>query len=736
MAKNRNLIFYLLVIAVFGSLIVWTTRQGALLEAGKLIEDPATKGLPGSSFELFKDSFLKNLFHPLAILILQIITIIFTSRVFGFLFNKISQPTVIGEIIAGIMLGPSVFGFFFPEFSASLFPVASLANLQFLSQVGLILFMFVIGLELDVKVVKNQANDAVLISHASIVIPYFLGMGLAYFLYDDLAPDNISFLSFALFMGIAMSITAFPVLARVIQERGLTKTKLGIIAITCAAADDITAWCLLAVVIAIVKAGTFTSALFSISLAVGFVLVMVFAVQPVLRRMGRVYSERETISKTIVAVSLLVLLVSAYLAEVIGIHALFGAFLAGVIMPPNFNFRRIMMEKLEDVSVVLLLPLFFVFTGLRTEIGLLNDTHLWMICAGIILTAVAGKFGGTAFAARFVGQPWKDSLSLGALMNTRGLMELIVLNIGYDLGVLSPEIFAMLVLMALVTTFMTGPALDIINYVFPDKRDVAGKDKFYEILLAFGPPVKGKKLLRLADQLTHRRSADVNITAFHLTPSADINPKEAKEYEQESFRMVRHEAETLGVKIKTLYRAANDINREITREANRGNYDLLLVGGSQSLFSDDVVGGKVKTFLEDTRCHVGVLVDKDFEVADRIVVWLQDVNDLFLFSFAERLIINNSAKVVLKDPNRLMKSNVTFSMAYEKINQEHPQSLELMEKYSSATDLFQAFNLVLMSTSGWRENGKTRNSWLPGAPSILILKSEGNNLSRESAKGL
>ncbi len=723
MAKNRNLIFYFAVLAVFGGLIYIITERGELLEAGKLVEvTPSdTENQSTSPFALFQESFRQNLFHPLAILILQIISIIFVSRVFGFVFHKIGQPTVIGEIIAGIILGPSVVGFLFPEVSGFLFPPESLPNLQFLSQVGLILFMFVIGLELDLKVVKNQANDAIVISHASIVIPYFLGMGLAYYLYAELAPDNISFLSFSLFMGIAMSITAFPVLARVIQERDLTKTRLGIIAITCAAADDITAWCILAAVIAIVKAGTFVSALYTMGLAMAYVLFMILILRPFLKRLGSVYSDRETINKTIVAVAFLVLLGSSYLAEVIGIHALFGAFLAGVIMPPNFNFRKIMMDKIEDVSLVLLLPLFFVFTGLRTQIGLLNDSHLWTICGVIVLTAVAGKVGGTTLAARFVGQSWKESLSLGALMNTRGLMELIVLNIGYDLGVLTPEVFAMLVLMALVTTFMTGPALDLINYIYPDKA-IQETSNFYKILISFGPAIKGKKLLRLADQLTHKKTSEVKMTAFHLTPSADINPKEAKEYELESFRLVKHEAENLGIKLKTLYRATHDINKEITREANKGKYDLLLVGGSHSLFSDDVVGGKVKTFLEETNCHVGVLVDKDFEVADRILVMVQDFNDLFLISFAERFIVNNNAKVTVADPHRLFKTNMIFTMALEKINQENSQRMELFERHDLNPQFIQTFNLILISTSGWRDLTKIRNTWLPLAPSILILK--------------
>jgi Kef-type K+ transport system membrane component KefB len=721
--KKKTLAFYILTIVIFGVLIYLTTQQGAKLEIGKITSDVVKVDTTKSPFNLFKESFAHGLLHPLAILLMQIISIILVSRTFGFIFNKIGQPTVIGEIIAGIVLGPSVVGYFFPEVSSFLFPAGSLPNLQFLSQIGLILFMFVIGMELDLKVLRNQAHDAVVISHASIIIPYSLGVGLAYFLYQGYTGDNVSFVSFALFMGIAMSITAFPVLARVIQERDLAKTTLGSIAITCAAADDITAWCILAAVIAIVKAGTFVSALYTMALAVIYVLVMLFVVQPFLKKLGSVYSERETISKRIVAISFLVLLCSAYVAEIIGIHALFGAFLAGVIMPPNFSFRRIMTDKIEDVSLVLLLPLFFVFTGLRTQISLLNEPHLWKVSGYIILTAVAGKFLGSALAARFVGQSWRDSLSIGALMNTRGLMELIVLNIGYDLGVLTPEVFAMMVIMALVTTFMTGPALDAINYFFPEKivQATAVANKF-KILLSFGPAIKGKKLLRLADQLTHKRIEGADITAFHLTPSSDINPKEAREYERESFRLVKHEANNLAINVKTLYRATNEINKEITREANKGNYDLLLVGGSQSLFSDDVVGGKVKNFLEETNGHVGVLVDKDFEVADRILLSLQDFNDLFLISFAERFIQNNNAHVLISDPNRLIKSNMIFSMAIDKINHENPKSIQIHESHQITATFLAGFNLVMVSYSGWKDLTRNRQNWLVHTPSVLILK--------------
>jgi Kef-type K+ transport system membrane component KefB len=298
-----------------------------------------------------------------------------------------------------------------------------------------------------------------------------LGVGLAYYIYRDYAPTNITFLSFALFMGISMSITAFPVLARILQEKGLTRSRLGAMALTCAAADDLTAWCILAAVIALVKSGSSFSVFFTIALAIVYVLVMLKMVRPFLERLSTIYDNQEKKRTPIIALLFVILIVSSYLTSIIGIHALFGAFMAGVIMPSSFSFRKIVIDKIEDVSIILLLPLFFVMTGLRTQIGLINEGHLWITFGWILLVAVSGKFGGSALAARMVGQSWKDSLSIGVLMNTRGLMQLIVLNIGYDLGILTPEIFAMMVLMALVTTFMTGPAMDLINWLMPEKAE-------------------------------------------------------------------------------------------------------------------------------------------------------------------------------------------------------------------------------------------------------------------------
>lgn len=465
---NKHLLFYLFFTGVFGLLIWFIVGQGRQLEVGRdgpnqAVEVPAVAA-PVGVLETWGQSLSHNLEHPLSLLLLQIAVIILCSRLFGFLFGKIGQPTVIGEIIAGIVLGPSLLGWLWPEVSGWLFRPDSLPMLQFFSQLGLLLFMFIIGLELDVSLLKNKAQAAVVVSHASIVFPFFLGVWLAYGLFDRFAPGGVSFVAFGLFMGIAMSITAFPVLARIIQERGLTQSPLGVLAITCAAADDVTAWCLLAAIVALIQAGTAATAFFTVLLAVIYVGVMFLFVRPILQRLSLRYGQPGQVNKTFVAALFIVLFLSALATEVIGIHALFGAFLAGAMMPAAPAFRHWLIARIEDVSLVILLPLFFAFTGLKTQVGLLNNGTLWLVCGLIILVAVLGKFGGSLVAARFTGQSWADSCAIGALMNTRGLMELVVLNIGYDLGILSPTIFTMMVLMALLTTFMTTPALSLIDY--------------------------------------------------------------------------------------------------------------------------------------------------------------------------------------------------------------------------------------------------------------------------------
>ena len=757
MKNFKNILFYLITIGGLSGIMYLIVLQGEVLEIGKVSSTIAASTT--SQWQQFKETYLHNITHPLAILLLQIITIILTARVFGFLCKKIGQPSVIGEIIAGILLGPSFVGMYFPEFSGFLFPKQSLGNLQFLSQIGLILFMFVVGMELDLKVLKTKAHEAIVISHASIIFPFTLGIGLAYFVYQHYAPQDIKFLPFALFIGISMSITAFPVLARIIQERNLTKTKLGALVITCAAADDITAWCMLAAVIAIVKAGSFISSIYTILMAVAYVFLMLKLVKPFLKRMGDIYSNKEGLSKPVVAVFFIILLVSSYATEVIGIHALFGAFMAGVIMPSTTNFRNIFIEKIEDVSMLLLLPLFFVFTGLRTQIGLLNEPHLWQLCGIIILVAVVGKFIGSAIAAKFIGQSWRDSLIIGALMNTRGLMELVVLNIGYDLGVLTPEVFAMMVIMALVTTFMTGPALDLINRFLPEKDtgsipDAIEKSGKYNILVSFGSPLRGRSLIRLANSFIKKAPQNATVTALHLSPSSDINQFNAIEYERDSFKPIKREAQKLNMTVDTLFRSTQDIDREISETANAGNVDLLLVGigrsvyegtllgkilgftsniinpeklydkitGKEKLFDNNVFDERTKQIIKSTKVPVGILLDKGLEKIETIFIPIFSISDSFLLIYAQKLIHNSEVRVIVLDASGTIKQNPELKEAIRSIEQIAPNHIALYEEQKIENIVLEQQDLIILSIDSWKKVLESESSWLSNTPSVLIIK--------------
>lgn len=407
-----------------------------------------------------------NLQDPLPRLFLQLILILLVARLAGVLAAKFRQPAVIGEMIAGILLGPSLLGWMSPDAFHFIFPASSLGSLRLFSQIGVCLFMFVVGMELNLTELKQQAKTAALVSQISILFPYLLGVITALFLFPTLAGGGTKFPIFALFIGISLSITAFPVLARILQERGLTQTALGNTAIACAATGDVAAWSILAFVVAIAGAQSMMATAFTIGLVALFVCFMLFWVRPRLPQLFDYVSHRSgTAEKGVMVVALVVLLISALATEMMGIHALFGSFLAGLVMPSRGELREFLRTRMENFSTVFLLPLFFAFTGLRTQVGLLDGANDWLICLGLILVATMGKLGGTMLTARLTGINWIDSFALGALMNTRGLIELIALNIGYDLGILSPRIFAMLVIMTLVTTCMTGPLLSFSDYL-------------------------------------------------------------------------------------------------------------------------------------------------------------------------------------------------------------------------------------------------------------------------------
>lgn len=743
--KKFSAAFYYVLIAGLCFLAMRFTIQAAGRRGVEVVQQTQ------SSWAQFSDSFLHALYHPLSTLLLQIITILFVARLFGYFFNKMRQPAVIGEIVAGIILGPTLLGEYFPLVSEFLFPESSFANLQFISQIGLILFMFAIGMELDFGMLKGKAKNALLISHTAIWLSFSLGILLAYFMYDYYAPAGTPFLSFALFIGISMSITAFPVLARVVQERGLMRTHIGGLAMTSAAIDDITAWCLLAAVVAVVKAGTAGGAMYNILFTFTYVLIMLAMVRPFMKRIGEIYSRKKLMSRWIIAISFLVLLISAYVADLLGIHALFGAFLAGIVMPPNLNFRRILSDKTEDVALIIFLPLFFVYSGLRTKLGLLDSSQLWLHTFIIIAFAVTGKFFGAFIGSRFTKQSLKDSLQMGALMNTRGLMELVVLNIGLDLGVLSPEIFSMLVVMALLTTFMTGPLMELIQFIYKSKESekvVSNAKKTFKVLVSFSNPQKAPKLLKIAQMFAGDSERGL-VTALHLSNADEVNTIEANQVENEIFTPIHKAAKDQKMKVQTVHKFTHEFSRDVLGFAKRGKYDILLMGAGQSIYQGSLLGNimgftvnalnpekfigaitgkgsmipetailddKTRGFLENGKCSVGIFIDRNFVSPKKVFVYVSCTADLFLLKYTRMFQQNVGCQIKLYDPFFLVDKELFGTLEDEdKVVFIHEQ-VKLNESFFTACDLF------IASNHGWKEktDGKKANNLF--VPSALIIK--------------
>ncbi|MBC5622131.1 cation:proton antiporter domain-containing protein [Butyricimonas hominis] len=748
--NSSNYWIYLGMISVFGVLIYL-----ALCSGERFDHHPGTGIMPTSAgaFELFTNIISDNMTNSLTILLLQIIVILLTVRVFSYLFKYIGQPGVMGEIVAGIVLGPSLLGYFFPEFSANLFPPESLDNLNLLSQIGLVLFMFVIGLELDFSVLKNKLNETLVISHAGIVVPFFLGVVAAIWVYEDYASGQTAFLPFALFIGICMSITAFPVLARIVQERNMTKTSVGMLSIASAANDDVTAWCLLAIVIALAKAGTFVSALYTIGLTLIYIVFMFLVMRPFLRKIGETYAYSEVINKTFVGFIFLILVLSSAITEIIGIHALFGAFIAGVVMPTNIGFRKVMMEKVEDVSLVFFLPLFFAFSGLHTEIGLINTPELWGVCLLFIVVAIAGKFGGCTLAARAVGENWKDSLIVGTLMNTRGLMQLVALNIGFEMGILTSEMFVVLLLMSLLTTFMATPMLSLVERIFSKQKESKGHRE--KVLLSFGRPETGKTLLNIADLMLGHRLQSSLITGIHFTLGTDLNPAKADEYEQESFIPLREEAEHLQLHVQERYQVTDRLIPEMVKIARQEQVDHLFLGaGQQFMMGNDIPAStfgkkfttvsrwlkqlknhplhlpgtllrqKLESIMEHVDCSVGIFVNRGFTHASYILLLVDNETDLFLFNYAQTRLGEQSMTIRIcftdEHPNETVLARVTSDFV------QRDTAKFILDKPLVSNPLTEdKESLLVLSYATCQKLSKDQNLFAK-LPSLLIIRPQIN----------
>jgi len=597
----------------------------------------------------------------LTILLAQIAAILVVSRALGVITRGLGQPLVIAEVMAGILLGPSLLGWLWPEAMAALFPKESLSVLQRLSELGLVLFMFLVGLELDPKLLKGRTQASVAISHASIVLPFSLGAAAAWFLYDDYASGNTSFLSFMLFLGAAMSVTAFPVLARILSERHLMTSRVGAITIACAAVDDVTAWCILAFVVAVARTQGVVPALWTTSLALLYIAAMWFVIKPFLQRVGARVASREGLTPTVVAMILLLLLGSSALTEMIGIHALFGAFLFGAILPKEGKLAETLADKLETVAVILLLPLFFAYSGLRTQLGLVSEPGDWLVLGALIAIATLGKFGGSAVAARLTGMRWREASAIGILMNTRGLMELIVLNLGMDLGVISPTIFTMLVIMALVTTFATTPVL---RWVYPDQE--LARDRSSETLdsMITSPPpftvmmcvsdrTSGPGLVTMAAALQGTHADAARLFALHLRPASD-RPSAELRYENQDdpessplAPLLSHGRE-LGVDVRPLGFVSSEPAEDIRRTAEAKHASLVLLGTHKPLLLGGRLSGTVREVIESAKVPVGVLVDRGLQkVEHALVAYVGSAEDLVALQFARRMALASRTQLTL-----------------------------------------------------------------------------------------
>lgn len=755
MKKYRNLIFYISVIGIFLIIIYLIIKPG---QPQFVSLTPDEIKAEGNAWQNFLKHLNDDLLQPTAILILQIVSILSAVRIFGWICKKTGQPTVVGEIIAGVVLGPSLLGLYLPEVFNFIFPPASLGNISFLSQIGLILFMFIVGMELNLRTLKNKANDALIISHISIAATFTIGVFVAYYLFSRINQTNKDFLPFALFMGIAMSIAAFPVMARIIHERGINKTPIGPIIITCAAIDDITAWCLLASVIAIAKAGSMASTLFVILLAIIYIYLMFKIVRPFLHRIADTQTSKHIVNKSLIGLFFIVLFLSAYITEVIGIHALFGAFVAGVIMPSNVNFRKLFSERIEDVALILLLPLFFVFTGLRTQIGLINEPQMWIICGCIIILAVLGKSMGSALAARFIGYNWKDSLTIGALMDTRGLMELVVLNIGLDLGILTPEVFAMMVIMALTTTFLTSPLLSLIDKIFRIKdRDEKNENRKFKILVLFDKPEIGNKLMFIANSFIRKRQSNSELTMLHLSEGNVLYQYGIKEEEEEIFKTVINEANNLGQTVITRFEISNNIPRSVAKIANKGEYDLLLTGTKEQpqiegrldhiiytlneivhipkflLYKFKIRQRKIKaltapidkmtrTIASKAEIPVGIFIDKEVMGIRNVFVPVLDEDDIFMGSYMERLASNSFVRITLWDPIGLADNSIDFIKTIKAIKSVNPYLFQLWNNNIAIdSDIIKRQDLMMISLNSWRKMYYQNIPWKNDTPSTIVL---------------
>lgn len=565
----------------------------------------------------------------MALVLVQIAAILLLSRVMGVLFARLRQPQVVGEMLAGIMLGPSLLGWLATP--NPLFPPESLSYLHILSQLGVVLFLFLVGLEFDPALVRGRGKQAAAISVGSIALPFALGFGLTYLIRDAFDPTRQRALfASALFLGAAISVTAFPVLARILSERDLTRTRVGLLSVTAAAANDVLAWTMLALVVAFApgdNAGNGTLdpllPLWKLLATAAYAAVMVLLIRPLLRRVDAVYERQGRLSQDVIAVIFLLILASAAATDYIGVHALFGAFVAGAVMPKGSRFVRHLSEKLEDVTVVFLLPVFFAYVGLQTDVRTILSPDYLGTAMLIVGVACAGKIIGASVPAWLLGSHPREALAVGVLMNTRGLMELIILTIGLSIGVISNAVYGMMVVMAMVTTAMTTPLLHAILPRREMETVAARPGKRFTVLVPVARPDSGGGLVRMASLLAGKSEQSGRILALHLRRPVDrdsfrldLDPRDG----EDGLRPLLAQAEADGLTVEPLRFTSRDVASDIARVARSQHADLVLMGFHKPVFSRTILGGTVHRVLTGADCDVAVFVDRGLASLNRILV--------------------------------------------------------------------------------------------------------------------
>ncbi len=752
-SKNKSLLkgysFYTILLLILAAGIWLSLYFGQSFMGSAPTTDKA--GGTFQAFSVFTSGVQHHLTSSIGLLLLQILIILTVARIMGWVFTQFRQPAVIGEIVAGILLGPTLFGMVWPEGFNFLFPGNSLDSIELLSQFGLILFMFVVGMELSLNDIKEQFHNSLIVSHAGIFIPFILSFPVTLLVYPQVSVGgNPPFLPFLLFVGIAMSITAFPVLARIISDQRLNGTPIGKMALSTAAMGDISAWLFLAAIVAITQSGSMSSSLFNLLFLMVYLLIMFGLFRPLFKVMGKIYDNSEVVSRPMVGIIFILLIVSSYATELLSMHALFGAFIMGLIMPEDEKFRHIITQKIEDVSLMLFLPLFFVASGLKTQLGLIDSEWMWLLLALFTIVAVVGKVGGTYLAARSTGHKPKESLYLGAFMNTRGLMELVVLSIGLQLGVLPPAVYAVLVLMTIITTVMTQPLISFISLMYKLQKKHSETLKAikscYEggrVLLSFGRPESGVLLLRVTDLLLRRGECAPQIKALHITPDVDISPQHAEAVYESNFAAIIRESKHLKLSLTPQHEISQQIERVVIDELHLG-YDMLMVGGGINLSAQqkdraaskyrrslerrlgklpvmtgetllamrNILRDKMDFFVRNATCSVGIFVDRDYKHPTNVLMLTDSTSDKKLLPYARTFAQNAGAAL------SILPSNAGAEIPVDMLRSDETQL-----NYNPIPDasVLQSYDFMIVSYDHWKRLMSDTTDLLNIIPSTVIL---------------